>query len=238
MTSLIRRSLFLVGCVLAASCTSDLPSYSVQFAGPDAVTLTPGESAPLELTLTRFSTEEAGEVRLSVYDAPEGITLEPAESVLPAGEQTVTVTPTISAAQNAPAVGRTELYLLARDAANTSLQTLFSVFVVILEPPAPQPDFGISAEPRQITIFVGQAARPRVTVTRSQGFTGPVTLTLESPTLRIAADPVTIPADQTAATMNITTTTSTTAVPVPLRIIATSEDGRRATTGFTLVLQR
>lgn len=237
MTSLIRRSLFLLGCLLAASCTSDTPSYSIGLTGPDTVTLAPGDSAPLEMTLTRLSAA-SGEVRLSVYSAPEGVTLEPAESVLPQGEESVTVTTTLSAAADTTERGLNELVLVARDASNSEFSTAYSIYVVLLEPPEPQPDFGITVAPRQVTLFVGQSTRVQVAVTRSQGFTGPVALTLEAPTTRISAQAVTIPPDQTSGDLVILTERSTTAIPVPLKVIATSEDGRQAKAGFTLNLRR
>jgi hypothetical protein len=237
MTSLIRRSLFLLGCLLAASCTTDTPSYSIALTAPDAVSLGPGESSPVEMTLTRLSAE-SGEVRLTIYSAPEGVTLEPTELVLPQGEESITLTPTLAVAANTTVRGLNEVVLVAEDAGNTRFATAYSLYVVVLEPPEPQPDFGITVDPRQITLFVGQNTLLRVALTRSQGFTGPVTLSLESPTTRISAQPATIGADQTTAELEILTDRSTTAIPVPLKVIATSEDGRQAKASFTLNLRR
>ncbi len=228
----LRRSLLLLGCALAASCGSDVPFYRVQVDVVDAVSILPGESVPLEVTLTRTS-DTPGDIRLNLVNAPAGITLSP-EIVLPAAEESITATSTLAVAANTTAEsGLYRTQLLAEDAANDrAAGALF--FIALLPAPAPQSDFSISVEPRQLNLFAGQSDQVVVTMTRAAGFTGAVTLTLESPTSRVRMDPSTIAADQTSRQVNIFTDRSTTRVPVVTTLIATTEDGRIATTGFTV----
>lgn len=228
----VRRSLFLLGCVLAASCASDVPFYSVQVDVIDTVSLVPGESTPVEITLTRVS-ETPGDVRLTLFNAPEGVTLSP-DIILPGGEETLTATPTLAVAANTTATpGLYRTQLLAEDQTNDRASGA-TFFIVILPTPASQPDFSISVEPRQVNLFAGQSDQVTVTVTRAAGFTGAVTLTLESPTGRVRADTTTIASDQTSTRLFLFTERSTTRIPVVTTLIATTEDGRTATTGLTI----
>ena len=236
MMSRFRRSLVLLGCVLAAAaCTTDTPFYSLQVDAPDTVSLLPGESRPVEITLTRVSEEQSGEIRLGLQNAPEGVTLQP-EIVLPAGEESVTATPTLSvpAALIEPGPRLTLLY--AEDPAK-DFAAGASFYIVILPQPVAQPDFSISVEPRQVDIFAGQSTQVQVTVTRAAGFTGDVAITLQSPTGRITAQPLTITADNPSRVFFINTDRSTTRIPAVTTVIATSADNRTATTGLTINLR-
>ncbi|NPC84967.1 hypothetical protein HPC49_42960, partial [Pyxidicoccus fallax] len=114
MMSTLRRCLFLLGCVLAAACTTDAPYYQVAVTAPEAISLLPGESTPVEITLSRESNQTAGEIRLGLRNAPEGVTLSP-DVVLPAGEATVTATPTLSVAPGTTAAGTQLTLLYAED---------------------------------------------------------------------------------------------------------------------------
>lgn len=79
MMPLLRRSLFLLGCLLAISCNSDSPYYRVQFTLPDTVSLSPGESEQFDMTVDRIG-DQPGELRVDLVTAPEGITLSPRSS--------------------------------------------------------------------------------------------------------------------------------------------------------------
>lgn len=238
MTSLIRRpligSLFLVGSVLALSCGGDRPFFRMSFSIPDTLTATPGESLPVDITVRREGDDQS-EFRINLQNAPEGVTLAP-EIVLPEGEPSVTTTATYTVAQDTQARGMLRALLMATNATET-FATGANLFLVILPPPAPQPDFSVTIEPRQSDLFAGQNAKVRITVTRAEGFTGPVTVALESPTRRISMPTVTIPADQTFVEPFINTERNVTRVPVAASIIATSEDGRQASTGTTINLR-
>jgi hypothetical protein len=232
LTPVLRRSLVLLLCALVTSCGSDVPFYRVQVDVADTVSIAPGESTPVEITLTRTS-ETPGDIRLTLTNAPEGVTLSP-EVILPAAEESITSTPTLAVAANTPAEpGLYRTQLLAEDAANDrAAGALF--FIVLLPAAAPQPDFSISVEPRQLDLFAGQSAQVTVTVTRAPGFTGAVTVTLDAPTTRVRSEPTTLAADQTSRPVIIFTDRSITRVPVATTLVATSEDGRIATTGFTV----
>lgn len=231
MMPVIRRSLFILGCLFAASCNSNSPYYRVQITAPEAVSLAPGESATFDLTLDRVG-DQPGELRLNLESEPEGITLTP-EVVLPAGETTVTTPVTLSVAEDIQVTGTQRMLLLATDAVK-DIDSGATFFVIILPPTQVQPDFSIALEPRQLTLFAGQNEFVRVNVTRVAPFTGPVTLTIESPTLRVSAKPVVVTPEQTSVNFLVYTESSTTRIPIPIAVVATSEDGRQAKTGLTL----
>ncbi|GHG69025.1 hypothetical protein [Comamonas sp. JC664] len=225
------RSLALLGCALALSCGSDGPFFRMSFGLPDTLTAIPGESLPVEITVQRTGDDQS-QYRIGLSNAPEGVSLSP-EIILPEGEATVTATPTYTVAPETEARGLFRSLVLATNAAET-FATSANLFLVILSPPAPQPDFSITVEPRQLNLFAGQNAKVRITVTRAEGFTGPVTVSLDSPTRRISMPEVTIPADQTFVEPYVDTDRGITRVPVAAGIVATSEDGRQATTGFSI----
>ncbi len=225
------RSLLLMGCALAMACGSDSPNFRMSFGLPDTITAIPGESLPVDITVQREGDDQSA-FRINLTNAPEGVTLAP-EIVLPAGEPSITTTATYTVAPETQARGLSRALLLATNAAET-FATGANLFLVILPPPSPQPDFSVSVEPRQVDLFAGQNAKVRITVTRAEGFTGPVTVALDSPTRRITLPTVTIPADQTSVTPYIDTTRGMSRVPVAASIVATSEDGRQATTGISI----
>ncbi|MCP3138949.1 hypothetical protein [Pyxidicoccus xibeiensis] len=234
MMSTIRRSLFLLGCMLAVSCASDRPFFRIGIQATDTVTLAPGESTPLEITLSREA-DFPGEVRLNLANAPAGVTLTP-EVILPEGETSITASPTLAVAAETTAQGMQRTQLLAEDAAN-DVAAGATLFLVILPLPTTQPDFSVAVAPRQVNLIVGQSTQVPVTITRAEGFTGPVTVTLTSPTTRVRADAATIAAGQSNTNLFVFTERSATPLPIPTTVVATSEDGRQATTGFTVNLR-
>ena len=72
-----------------------------------------------------------------------------------------------------------------------------------------------------------------ITVARAPDFTGPLSITLDSPNGDIQAKPLTLAGDQTTGTLSVNVHSATSRVPVATHIVATSEAGRSATTGFT-----
>lgn len=232
------RSLAVLACALVAfaGCESG-PDYSIEWSITDAVTLAPGESVALPITVTRVA-ENHGPVRITLQNAPVGVTLTPAELVIPEGEDTLTATPTLSVAADTPATLQTvtPVVMRAEDPSNTftsGARTYFS----LLAPPAPQPDFTVSVEPRQLDLNVGQQRPVTLTVTRAAGFTGSLVISLESSSARLQINPLTLNGDQTTATATVITDGRMPQVPLATRFVATSEDGRRATTGFTVNLR-
>lgn len=231
MMPVIRRSLFILGCLFAASCNSNSPYYRVQITAPEVVSLAPSESAQFDLTVDRVG-DQPGELRVNLESEPEGITLTP-EVVLPASEETVTTPVTVAVAEDIQVTGTQQMLLTAVDPVRDIIAGA-RFYVVVLPPTQAQPDFSIALEPRQITLYPGQTEFVRVNVTRVAPFAGPVTLTIESPTLRITAKPLVVTPEQSSVNFLIATESSTTRIPIPITVIATSEDGRQARTGLTL----
>jgi hypothetical protein len=126
----------------------------------------------------------------------------------------------------------TTLVLVAPDPSN-DFTSGARFYLSLLAPPAPQPDFSIVVDPRQVSLFAGQTRQVSLTVSRALDFTGPLTITVDSPNRGIQPKPLTIAADQTTGTLSFTVDSATAKVPVATRIVATAEDGRQATTGFT-----
>ncbi|QSQ18052.1 hypothetical protein [Myxococcus landrumensis] len=231
MMPVLRRSLFLLGCLLAISCNSDSPYYRVRFYMPDTVSLSPGESVQFDLTVDRVG-DQPGELRVDMVTAPEGITLSP-QVVLPEGEESITVPVTVSATQGIQVSGTQQTLLQAKDSVKDIVSGA-TLFVVVLPPPVPADGFSIAAEDRTLDFYPGQTQFAAIQVTRTNGFTGPVTLTIESPTKRVLAKPMVVPAEQPSTRFLIETTDSTPRLPVPITVIATSEDGRQAKMGLTI----
>ncbi|WP_342379179.1 hypothetical protein NVS55_07090 [Myxococcus stipitatus] len=231
MMPVLRRSLFLLGCLLAISCNSDSPYYRVRFTMPDTVSLSPGESTQFDMTLDRVG-DQPGELRVDLVTAPPGITLSP-QVVLPEGSETITVPVTVSVAQDTQASGTQRTTLQAKDTGKDLISTA-TLYVVVLPPPTPADGFAISTEDRTLDFFPGQNQLATIQVARTNGFTGALTLTIESSSRRIMAKPLVVAAEQTSARFLIETSDSATRVPQPITVIATSEDGRQARLGLTV----
>ncbi|MCE9669435.1 hypothetical protein LY474_16615 [Myxococcus stipitatus] len=231
MTHLLRRSFLLLGCLLTAAACSDSPYYRVEVTVTDTLTLLPGESTTVDITVARVG-ETPGQVTLSLENAPEGVTMTP-DVVLPTGQDTITVPVTFSVDGNTSFRGTQSMTLLARDTGK-EYASGYTVYVVVHDPPVPAEGFSVSVEPRQVDLFAGGEEAVVVTVTRAEGFTLPVTLTLDTPTRRISAEDAVVTADRTTRQLFINTERSTTRLPAPVRIIATAEDGQTASTGLTV----
>lgn len=234
----VTRCLSLIACafIALAGCDSG-PSYSIEWTITDTVTMTPGETLALPFTVTREA-ENHGEVRITLDSPPAGVTLSPAELLIPEGQDTLTASPTLAVAADSSATLQdvSDIVLVARDPSN-NFTSGARVYFSLLAPPAPQPDFSLTVEPRQLDLNVGQRRPVTVTVTRAAGFTGPLTVSLDSPSSRIQAEPVTLAGDQTTATLTVITDGRLIRAPQAARFVATSEDGRQATTGFTVNLR-
>ncbi|RKH12424.1 hypothetical protein D7X74_23640 [Corallococcus sp. CA047B] len=226
--------LALLACALTLGCGSGTPYYRLDWGGADTVTVTPGDSVPYDLAVQRIA-DNLGELRISVAGTPEGVTMGP-DFVLPAGETIVNTTLTISVAATTTTYGLGGIDLLAEDPAN-DVTASGGIAVAILPPPVTQPDFTVTVTPRQVDLIPGSRSETTVTVTRAEGFTGPLVITLESPTQRLTADALTLAEGQTSAEISVSADRSLTLVPVITRFVATAPDGRTASTGFTFNLR-
>ncbi|MBN8228943.1 hypothetical protein JYK02_15645 [Corallococcus macrosporus] len=234
MSRPLRRLAFLA-CALALGCGGNGPYYRLDWGGADTITAAPGESVPYDIAIQRIA-DNLGEVRVRAASAPAGVTFGP-EFSLPEGETVVNTTATLTVAPTVTTYGVNALQLVAEDPANNVTATS-GIAVVILQPPEPQPDFSISVEPRQVNITPGQSVLTTVTVTRAEGFTGPLTITLETPsnTSRLTAETVTLAPDETTAKVRVGADRSLSALPYVVKFVATAEDQRAAKTGFTFNL--
>ncbi|WP_223642702.1 hypothetical protein [Corallococcus sp. EGB] len=218
---------------LALGCGGNVPYYHLEWGGEDTATAAPGDSVPYDIAIQRIA-DNLGEVRVSVATAPRGVTFGPDFS-LPKGETIVSTTATITVAPNVTSYGVNALQLIAEDPAN-NVTTRGNLSLVILEPPEPNASFAIAVEPRQVNVTPGQSGQTTVTVTRAEGFTGALTISLESPTKRLAVDPITLAPGETTAQVRVTTDRSLSTLPYPVKFVATDETGRTAKTGFTFNL--
>ncbi|RKH30982.1 hypothetical protein D7Y13_18905 [Corallococcus praedator] len=226
--------LALLACALTLGCGSGTPYYRLDWGGADTVTVTPGDSVPYDLAVQRIA-DNLGELRISVAGTPVGVTMGP-DFVLPAGETIVNTTLTISVAATTTTYGLGGIDLLAEDPAN-DVTASGGIAVAILPPPVNQPDFTVTVTPRQVDLIPGARSETTVTVTRAEGFTGELVITLESPTQRLTADALTLAEGQTSAEISVSADRSLTLVPVITRFVATAPDGRTASTGFTFNLR-
>jgi hypothetical protein len=96
------------------------------------------------------------------------------------------------------------LGFLQSSGANTAFIKIPALDSVLLPPSAaPQPDFDVSG-PALSTINSGASIDVPLTVSRSGGFTGDITVTGQNPPAGLTVAPLTIPASATTATLHIT----------------------------------
>ncbi|TSC33761.1 hypothetical protein [Corallococcus sp. Z5C101001] len=222
--------LAILACALALGCGSGGPYYRLDWAGLDTVTVAPGDSVPYEIAVQRIA-DNLGEVKIRTAAAPQGVTFGPDFSI-PEGETLVRTTATLTVSPSTRDYGVRALQLIAEDPANNVTAT-GGISVALLEPPEPQPDFSIAVEPRQVNLIPGQRGVTTVTVTRAEGFTGPLVITLETPSKRLTADALTLEEGQTTAQIRVLPDRSLTGLPYIVKFVATAPDGRVAKTGFT-----
>ncbi|MBN9687945.1 MULTISPECIES: hypothetical protein [unclassified Corallococcus] len=219
---------------LALGCGGNTPYYHLDWGGQDTVTVAPGDSVPYDIAIQRIA-DNLGEVRVSASITPEGVTFGP-PFILPEGETIASTTATITVAPSVTSYGVNALQLIAEDPAN-NVTARGNISLVILEPPEPNEAFSISVEPRQVNVTPGQSGQTTVTVTRAEGFTGALTLSLETPgTTRLGSDPVTLAPGETTTQVRVTTDRSLNVLPYAVKFVATDETGRTAKTGFTFNL--
>jgi methionine-rich copper-binding protein CopC len=220
----------ILACALALGCGGGGPYYRLDWAGADTVTMTPGETLEYPIIVQRLA-DNLGEVRVSQAGGPQGVTFGPPFS-LPEGQTRVDTTATITVDRTVTAYGVNGIVLAAEDPAN-NVTANSNIAVAILQPPEPASDFAIAVEPRQVNLIPGRRAPVTVTVTRAEGFTGPLVISLESPSQRLAAEPLTLAEGQTSAQTHVTPDRSLNALPYIVKFVATAPDGRVAKTGFT-----
>lgn len=227
--------LAVLACALALGCGGNTPYYHLEWGGEDTVTAAPGDSVSYDVAIQRIA-DNLGEVRVRPSIVPDGVTFGP-EFSLPQGETIANSTATITVSRGVTSYGVKALQLVAEDPAN-NVTARGNISLVILEPPEPNEAFSIAVEPRQVNVIPGQSALVTVTVTRAEGFDGPLTVKLVPPSVteRLASDPVTLGPGETTAQVRVTTDRSLSVLPYPVKFVATDEANRTAKTGFTFNL--
>ncbi|MBZ4332651.1 hypothetical protein NR800_34390 [Corallococcus interemptor] len=225
--------LAVLACALALGCGGDTPYYRLDWGGEDTITAAPGDTVPYDIAIQRIA-DNLGEVRVRAVIVPEGVTFGP-EFSLPQGETTFSTTTNVTVSRGVTTYGVNPLQLVAEDPAN-NVTARGNISLMILEPPEPNEAFSVAVEPRQVNLTPGQSGQTTVTVTRAEGFTGALTITLESPSTRLTADPITLAPGETSAQVRVATDRSLTVLPYAVKFVATDETGRTAKTGFTFNL--
>ena len=134
---------------------------------PDAVTLTRGESAEVVISATGIH-GEGDPIHLHLEGAPPGLDWAYSSEVVRPGENvTLVLTDTHISGQ-----GKYELHILAEDGENTQD---FSLMLTLWEP-----EFGIEAAEPRLTALAGEMAAFALDVTAQNGWTHPVTLSLDA----------------------------------------------------------
>lgn len=72
-------------------------------------------------------------------------------------------------------------------------------------PTGPTPGFTFSLSPSTLTIVIGESGDYTVTVARTDGFTGPVSVAIDNPPSGVSVTPTTIEAGSTTGTLTLTT---------------------------------
>jgi hypothetical protein len=206
---------------------SGTPDYSLS-ATPASQTVTQGASTSYTVTVTP-SGGFTGSVTLSASGLPSGAaaTFSPNPVAAP-GSSTMSVTTSASTP--------TGSYPLTITGTSGTLSHTTSVTLVVQAPATP--DFSLSTTPSSVTVTAGSTANYTENVTRTGGFTGPVSLTISG--LPAGAAGTFTPNPNTGATsaLAITTTASTPAGSYVFTVTGTSTSpALTRTSTATLVVQ-
>jgi len=196
--------------------------------GSSTVSTAQGGTATVPVTITRGG-GYTGDVTLSLDTPPTGVTATFAPATLTAGlttsTMTLTVASTATAATNA----------LTVRAAGTGV-TAQSATVSLTVTAANTPDYSLTAAPAALSILLGATGTSAVTITRSGGFAGNVTLALEGAPAGVSGVFAPNPATAGTSTLTITTTTATVAGTYNLTIRGTATGQADRTTAVSLTV--
>ena len=195
-------------------------------AAPASQSVVSGASVSYSITVTR-SGGFPDPVTLSVSGLPAGTTAGFAPN--PADSSTLTV-----ATSAATPAGTYPLAITGT--ANTVSHSTSASLIVTAPPPTPSPDFSLSASPSTQSVVRGGATSYTVTVTPTNGFSDPVTLSVAGvpagTTASFSPNPT-----STASTLTIQTTATTKTGTVTLSITGTAGTLSRTVT-VTLQIRR
>ena len=163
----------LLAAVSLAACDNDdgtEPTPTIAAAISGAVTILQGESGTATVTVTRGG-GYSGPVSFAVSGLPTGVTGTFDPATAPAGTGNATSTLTLTASATA-ATGNVNYTVTATGAGVTNATATGSLTVNAA------PNFTLTVDPTTLSIAQGATGTADVTITRTGGFTGPVTLTV------------------------------------------------------------
>ena len=208
------------------SLTVQTPTISIASTTSTA-TAARGSSASYPLTITRGA-GYAGTVNLSATGLPAGVTATFTPASLASGITTSTLTLTV----DSTAAGATSTITVTAAGTGVTSQTT----TVMLTVPAPAITLAVGSSTG--TIVQGATTNIPVTVTRTNGFTGAITVTAEGLPSGVTASPLSIAAGATTGTLVLTATAAaaptTTPASVVVRASGTGVTSQTATVALTV----
>jgi trimeric autotransporter adhesin len=190
--------------------------------GTTSATLTQGATISVPVTLTRLGTF-ADAVTLAVDGLPAGVTATITPASIAAGSTTATV---ILTANSTAALGTHNVFIRG---AGTAANVAQAIAVTVVA--STTSGLSFTAAPAAFSVVAGQTAQTTITVTRTGGFTGDVTFTLENaPTgMTATVEPATVTGGTAVVTISTTAATPVGTHQVRLR-------GTSGTTNNTVAL--
>ncbi len=190
-----------------------------------AVSVTVGGSGTTSLTIARGGSF-TGTVSLSVSGLPSGVTASFAPSTLDATQTTSVLTVTAGTTASAGAATLT----VSASGSGVTTQTA-SVQLVVT-----QPAITILATPTALDIVAGSSSNVTISIGRSTGYTGAVTLTLDNPPAGITGTFAPSPTQGNSSTLTINVASSVAAGTYPVTVKATAPGAADKTLVLTLTV--
>ncbi len=196
--------------------------------GSSTVTSAQGGTATVPVTITRGG-GYTGDVALSLDTPPTGVTATFAPATLTAGVTTSTMTLTVAASA---AAATNALTVRAAGTGVTAQTATVSLTVTA----STTPDYSLTAAPASLSIVPGATGTSAVTITRTSGFAGNVTLALEGAPAGVSGVFAPNPATAGTSTLTITTTAAAVAGTYNLTIRGTASGQADRTTAVSLTV--
>lgn len=196
--------------------------------GSASATVEGAGSATAAVTITRGGSF-AGAVALSAEGAPAGVTATLTPASL-AGSMTASALNLAVAASTAPGT-----YPIGVRATGTGVTAATASFSLTVTAP-PVPDFAVSVSPGSVTVPQGQDGTAAATISRLDGFTGEVALSVSGVPQNVQVSVAPASTAGTAATISISVPLGVPAASYPLVLNATDSASRTRTAAFTLVV--
>ena len=203
-----------------------VPSIAL-VAAVGSITVTAGTSGTLPLSVTRSN--YTGDVALSISGLPAGVTASFAPGILTGSTNASTLTLSSSLAASSPL---TTISVTASGIGVTSQTTTFALTIM----PAVVPDFSLSASPASLSVVVGQSATSTVSIARTGGFSGAVTLSRDGATAGVTTSFSPNPATATSAmTVSVAAATAPGSYDLVVRGAANGQSDRTTRLALSVV---